>query len=146
MYSWKITLSRSCSHINSYRRILCIVMMPLQWHHNERDGISNHQPRDCLFNRLFRRRSQKTSKLRVTGRCAGKSPVAGEFPTQRASNAENVSFWWCHHAIEPFQRFGHWTTWNHFTLWSTDGKVATFVQYMLVMWEMSCFIPTAIFT
>ena len=26
---------------------------PLQWRHNERDGISNHERHDCLFNRLF---------------------------------------------------------------------------------------------
>ena len=39
--------------------------------HNERDSVSNHQPHDCLLNRLFRRRSKKTSKLRVTGLCAG---------------------------------------------------------------------------
>ena len=43
------------------------------------------------------RRSKKTSKLRVTGLCVGNSPVPGEFPTQRASNAENVSIWWHHH-------------------------------------------------
>ena len=47
--------------------------------------------------RLSRRRSKKTSKLRVTGLCAENSPVTGEFPTQRASNAENVSIWWRHH-------------------------------------------------
>ena len=47
----------------------------LQWHHNGRDSVSNHQPHDCLLNRLFRRRSKKTSKLRVTGLCAGNSPV-----------------------------------------------------------------------
>ena len=29
--------------------------------------------------------------------CVGNSPVTGEFPAQRASNAENVSIWWCHH-------------------------------------------------
>ena len=33
-------------------------------------GVSNHQPRDCLLNSLFRRRSNKISKLRVTGLCA----------------------------------------------------------------------------
>ena len=44
-----------------------------------------------------RRRSKKTSKLRVTGLCAGNSPVTGEFPAQRASNAENGSIWWRHH-------------------------------------------------
>ena len=27
------------------------------------------------------------------------SPVTGEFPAQRASNAENVSIWWRHHDI-----------------------------------------------
>ena len=47
----------------------------LQWRYNEHDGVSNHQAHDCLFNRLFRRRLQKTSKLRVTGLCARNSPV-----------------------------------------------------------------------
>ena len=69
----------------------------LRWRHNERDGVSNHQPHDCLLNRLFGRRLKKTSKLRVTGLCAGNSPVTGEFPAQMASNAENVSIWWRHH-------------------------------------------------
>ena len=63
----------------------------LQWRHNECDGVSNHQPHDCLRNSLFRRRSQKTSKLRVTGLCKRNSPVFGEFPAQGASNAKNVS-------------------------------------------------------
>ena len=39
----------------------------LQWRHNEPDGVSNHQPHDSLLNLLFRRWSNKTSKLRVTG-------------------------------------------------------------------------------
>ena len=43
----------------------------LQWHHNERDGISNHQPHHCLLNRLLRWRSKKTSKLRVKGLSEG---------------------------------------------------------------------------
>ena len=68
----------------------------LQWHHNEHDGVSTHQLHDCLLNCLFRRISKKTSKLRVTGLCAGNSPVTGEFPTQRTRNAENVSIWWRH--------------------------------------------------
>ena len=69
----------------------------LQWRHNYRDGISNHLRLDCLLNRLFRRISKKTSKLRVTGLGEGNSPVTGEFPAQRASKAENVSIWWRHH-------------------------------------------------
>ena len=48
---------------------------PLQWRHNEHDGVSYHQPHDCLLNCLFRRRSKKTSKLCITGLCEGNSPV-----------------------------------------------------------------------
>ena len=69
----------------------------LQWRHDGRDGVSNHQPHDCLLNRLFRRRSKKTSKLCVTGLCAGNPPLTGEFPAWIASNAENVSIWRRHH-------------------------------------------------
>ena len=65
--------------------------VPLLWRHSWCDGVSNHQPRDCLLNRLFRRRSKKTSKLHGTGLCAENSPVTGEFPAQRAHGAENVS-------------------------------------------------------
>ena len=68
--------------------------------HNGCDGVSDHQPYDCLLNCLFRRRSKKTSKLRVTGLCVGNSSVTGEFTAQMASNAENASIWWRHHGIE----------------------------------------------
>ena len=74
--------------------LYCIVA--LQWRHNERVGVSNHRCLDYLLNRLFWCKSKKTSKLRVTGLCEGNSPANGEFPTQRASNAENVSIWWRH--------------------------------------------------
>ena len=67
------------------------------WRHNEHDGVSNLQPRDCLLNHVFMRVSKKTSNLRVTCLCAGNSPVTGEFPAQRASNAENLIIWWRHH-------------------------------------------------
>ena len=51
--------------------------LSLQWRHNGRDGVSNHQPHDCLLHRLFRHRSKKTSKLHVTGLCMGNSPHQG---------------------------------------------------------------------
>ena len=44
---------------------------------------------------------KKTSKLRVSGLCEGNSPVTGEFPAQRASNAEN-----CFHLM----------TWHHYII------------------------------
>ena len=77
----------------------------LQWRHNGRDSVSNHQPHECLLNRLFKRRSKKTSQLRVTGLCVGNSPGTGEFPAQMASNAENDSIWWRHHDIVNTLKF-----------------------------------------
>ena len=38
---------------------LCDPLTSLQWRHNGCDGVSNHQPHDCVLNRLFRRRSKK---------------------------------------------------------------------------------------
>ena len=49
--------------------------------------------------------TKKTAKLRVTGLCVGNSPVTGEFPAQRASNAENASSWWRHHDIVRILEF-----------------------------------------
>ena len=73
------------------------ILLSLQWRHNECDGISNHQPCDCLLNILFRHRSKKIFQLLITGLCEGNSLVIGEFPAQMGSNAENVSIWWRHH-------------------------------------------------
>ena len=86
----KLTMNRRCC-------LLTLWLSSLGCRHNGRDGVSNHQHHDCLLNRLFWCRSRKTSKLRVTGLCVGNSPGTGEFPTQMASNAENVSFWWRRH-------------------------------------------------
>ena len=69
----------------------------LRWRHNERNGVSNRRRRNFLLKRLFRHKSKKTSKLRVTGLCTENSPVSGEIPAQMASNAKNVSIWWRHH-------------------------------------------------
>ena len=77
---------------------------PLHRRHNEPDGVWNHQPRDCLLNYLFRCRSKKTSKLRVTDLCPENSPGTGEFSVQKASNAENVSIWWRHHDTAVHRR------------------------------------------
>ena len=60
--------------------------------------------------RLFRRRSKKTSKLRVIDIYAGNSPMTGEFRAQRANNEENVSFWWRHHGSPVASP--HWSPLN----------------------------------
>ena len=82
-----------------------------------RDGVSNHQHHHCLLNCSLMRRSKKTSKLRVTGLCAGNSPVTGEFPAQMASNAGNVSILWRHHVA-------YWPHLQNETLDSTAVSMA----------------------
>ena len=51
----------------------------LQWYHMIH-GVSNHWQLSCLFNHLFRHRSKKTSKCRVTGLCEGNLPATAGFP------------------------------------------------------------------
>ena len=72
-------------------------MPPMQWRHNECDGVvPNHRRLGCLLNRLFRCRSKRTSNVYVNGRCEGNPPLTGGFPSQRASDVENVPIWWRH--------------------------------------------------
>ena len=89
---WVVRVLDTALHLPVY-----FTNFALPWRHNKRDGVSNHRRLDRLLNRLFRRRSKKTPKLRVAGLCAGNSQVTGEFPAQRASNADIVSNWWRHH-------------------------------------------------
>ena len=70
----------------------CTRSCPLQWCHNELDSVS------IVYSIVCSGADQRKQKLRVTGLCERNSPVTGEFPSQRASNAENVSIWWRHHA------------------------------------------------
>ena len=102
----------------------------LQWRHNGYDGVSNHQPYDCYFNRLFRRISKKTSKLRVTGLCEMNSPVTGEFLAQRASNAENVSIWRRHYGVVVSHK-----TSICFPSWKPFWLVSTTITFQ---WLTSC--------
>ena len=94
----------------------------LHWRHNGRDGVSNHRRLGCLLNRLFGRRSKKTSKLRVNGLCEGKSPVTGEFTAQRAGNAEKVSIWWRHHFWFQFKCCG-WNGVEDYANITYDGAI-----------------------
>ena len=95
-YRW-----RTQGHRNSYLQSVSMVgktFVTLRWRHNGRDSVSNHQPHNCLLNRLFGCRSKKISKLRVTGHTA----------SQMASNAENVSIWWRHHEdVVTWKRVPH---------------------------------------
>ena len=80
---------------------------------------------------------RKTSKLCVTGLCAGNSPVTGEFPAQMVSNAENVSIWWRHHevlfpsSVSTRIRFTYVSSWDYVWL----------QQDVPVLWMMRLDVP-----
>ena len=86
-------------HTHKTQSIPFLYNKTLHWRQNERVGVSDHQPHHCFPNCLFRHRSKKISKLRITGLCAGNSLLTGQFPAQRASNTKNVSIWRLHHDI-----------------------------------------------
>ena len=99
-WKWLILTFRSAWFLmtTQYRQVPGhLQAQPLRWRHNGHNSVSNHQPHDCLLNSLFRRRSKKTSKLRVTEHWAVNSPGTGDFPAQMASYVEIVSIWWRHH-------------------------------------------------
>ena len=98
----------------------------LNWRHNETDGVSNHRPWYCLLNCLFRCSSKKTSKLCVTGLCVENSPGTGEFPTQKASNAENVSIRWRHHV---------WAIFYHHKPFSAQHIALTYYWILVAIWR-----------
>ena len=64
----------------------------ITWRHSDQDGVSNHEPRGCLLNRLFRRRSNKMSKLRVTGLCVRNSPGPVNSPHKGPVTRKMFSF------------------------------------------------------
>ena len=78
----------------------------LQWPHDGRDVVSNHQPHACLLSRVLG--SDQRKHQSNNGLCAGNSPVTGEFPAKMASNAENVSIWWRRHDFQ--QPSGRYST------------------------------------
>ena len=120
LHSWRFCSVRTS--VGAAKARLASGRIALRWRHNDHAGVSNHQPHGCLLNRLFRRKSKKTSKLRVTGLCAGNSPGTGEFPAQMASYAENVSIWWRNHGglilLEMFAKYLMMCAWNHRVPWS----------------------------
>ena len=59
-------------------QLVHVTFYSLQWRHNERDGVSNRRPFHCLLNGWYWRRLKKTSKLLVTGLCAGITRTKGQ--------------------------------------------------------------------
>ena len=92
--SWRMSGHQqpTCCNIAVFQR--CRQWNPsLQWRHDDHDCVTNHRPHGCLLNRLFRRRSKKTPKLRVTGFCARNSPWPVNFPHKRPVTRKMFPFY-----------------------------------------------------
>ena len=120
--------TRYITKLQSYKCESCgYYRTSLRWRHNGRDGVSNHQPHQCLLNRLFEYRSKKTSKLRVTGLCVGNSP--GNSPHKCQSRGKcfhlmtSSCCWMAHHitcCISTLKLSYIWVNYN-----TTDVKVVS---------------------
>ena len=102
--------------------------MAIQWRHNGRDGVSHHQPHDCLFRRLFRRRSTKISKFRVTDHCAGSSPVTGEFPHKWTLTRKMFPFDDVIMGAKDSNHYRH----MHFDFWTNSWKFFNGLKYIYI--------------
>ena len=98
----------------SFRRIseLMIWVALIQWYSNWSSEYYTGKINSTYFEDIFfqkysiftdadQRRHQSSTPLACATslcHCEGNSVVTGEFPAQRASDMENVSIWWRHHA------------------------------------------------
>ena len=77
-----------------FAREYCIYDIFL-WHHNDviMGALASQVTSLTIVYPTVYSGAGQTSTLRVTGLCAGNSPMTGVFPAQMASNAENDSIW-----------------------------------------------------
>ena len=104
------TLSFICAEFQNFSIYFEYIMMPVFFTKHYSDVITSMMVCQItgvsiVYSTICSGRSKKTSKLCITGLCGGNSPVNS--PHTRASNAKNVSFWWCHHGylLRPITAF-----------------------------------------
>ena len=104
------------TNVPVYQHILAsptiiVLIMPLHWRHNERDGVSNHRRLDYLLNRLFRGRKHQRKHqsfvslafVRGIHRWPVNSPHKGPvtrkmFPFDDVIIIAPTTLWFCSHS------------------------------------------------
>ena len=108
-----VFLSWTTQWCGSYdENVAVTIKMSSQWRHNERNGVSNHQPHDYHYHSTVylgadEKKTPKNPKAPCHWPLCGNSPVTSEFPAQMASSAENASIWWRHHGVAYNLIMGH---------------------------------------
>ena len=110
----------------------------LHLRHSERDGVSNHRRLDCVLNRLFRRRSKKTSKLRVTGLGEGNPRVTGGFPhkwpvTRKICSSDDVIMEWAYKGVG----WGGWK-WGCWAVLGTEADIILCSKFITLVVILEC--------
>ena len=75
---------------------------------------------------------KKTLKLRVTGLCEGNSPNTGEFLSQRASKAENISISQTQHEI---RLYWYWLLWNKSKFQDWRQYIRSSLKLEIILWH-----------
>ena len=101
----------------------------LRWRHNDHTGVSNHQPHKCLLNRLFRRISKKTAKLRVTGLCARNSPGPVNSPHKGPVTRKMFPF-------DDVIMIYIWPLWPNESIWPH-------IEILVSMAKTVCYLPVS---
>ena len=113
IHSQTSTINKSCPRVTSMATVRLSQCQwsnhkgSLPWRHYKRHGVSNHRHFEYLFNRLFRCRSKKTLKLRVTGRCKGTHRRPVDSPHKVPVTRKFVSIWWRHYESQPDNKAQH---------------------------------------
>ena len=75
-------------------RCKCVdLCLKLEWRHNGRDSVSNHQSHDLLTQPYIQ------TQIKESIKAPRQWPLCGEFPAHMASNVENIFIWWRHHEL-----------------------------------------------
>ena len=125
--SWPISLSpNGVTRPQWVNWTLANKFTSLQWRHNDYDSVSNHQLHGCLLDRLFKPRSKKTPKLRVTGLCVGNSPGPVNSPhkgpvTRKMFPFDDVIMW------NLNKKYKHFHTANY--IWKWPVQKAPFLSW-----------------
>ena len=106
----------------------------LQWRHNGRNSVSNHQPHDCLLNRLFRRRTKKSSASLAFVRVIHRGPVNSphKWPvTRKMLPLDDVIMYYksCENIIFCYTPYHEpvYTGWSS-VHWDTTGPPSEYLQ------------------
>ena len=110
-----------------------------QWRHNENDGVSIHQPHDCLLNRLLRRRWKHQSSaslafVRGIHRWPVNSPHKGPV-TRKMFPFDDVIMFYCGYIINHYKRV--WHIYPYLPEWQHCYWVNHTISPMLVKWVKS---------